>query len=124
MSWTREFTASFPKIARKWLFTVCEDSASMFVADRFVWPSKMSRATRCSVRVRESQPVSGFDFLTPIAPGARPCPQAHADALHAAGRSAGMEAVPSTVQRRNARVAPAVSELGAVSRNRRHRMNW
>ena len=62
MSWIREFTASFPKIARKWLFTVCDESESTFAADRFVWPWKMSRATRCSVRVSESQPVSGFDF--------------------------------------------------------------
>lgn len=62
MSWTREFTPSFPKTARRWLFTVCEESVSTFAADRFVWPWKMSRATRCSVAVNASQPVNGFWF--------------------------------------------------------------
>jgi hypothetical protein len=35
---------------------------STFAAERFVWPWKMSRATRCSVAVKESHPVSGLGF--------------------------------------------------------------
>ena len=58
-SCTRERTSILRKTDRTWVATVFIETPSISAADRFVFPSPMSRATRASASVSAPQPVTG-----------------------------------------------------------------